>query len=95
MNTLKKITSYTTIPNHFKGAIAKLDLESSGRVDVVFYVGKKSVGVEVAGFVSFREWIFNPKNEKEKTNNDAFVLRYIVPLHNGPFIYSEITNSQK
>lgn len=93
MNTLKKISSFTTKPNHFTGAVANLDMARSGKIQVDFFIGQKTIGVEVAGFCSAFYFVFNPKNQKEQRLNQYFLERYIFPCHNAEDLISEMINS--
>lgn len=82
MNAFKKISSFTTQPNHFTGAVANKDLANWGKIHINFYVKQKTIGVEVAGFCSTFEYVLNPKNQKQQRLNEYFLERYILPCHN-------------
>lgn len=90
MSTLKKITSYTTQETPFYGNIAQMDLNRWGKIEIVFYVGKKTIGVEVAGLVSQRMLQIQPANEKEKKANQEWIERYVMPCHNSHELLCEL-----
>jgi hypothetical protein len=82
MSTLKKISSYTTQGTQFYGNIAQMDFNRWGKIEIVFYIGKKTIGVEVAGLVSQRMFQIKPANEKEKKANQEWIERYVLPCYN-------------
>lgn len=93
MSTLREIKSYTTQEGHFYGNIAQMDFNRWGKIEIVFYVGQQSVGVEVAGLLSTRMLKFKPANEREKAINQEFYNRYVLPCHNAVEVMIDILNA--
>lgn len=59
------------------GRLCQDELDKYGSVIVVFYFGKKTVGVDIAGVSSINVYYLNPINKAQRKANAYFISRFV------------------
>jgi hypothetical protein len=75
-NKMRVVKSYTTV-NNFGSDTIKRDFEREGKINIIFYIQNKFIGVDVNGFSNTWSYNLNPRTEKDRLKNKNWVDRYV------------------
>lgn len=88
------ISTFTTDKSISTGPVAQMDFARSGRIDVRFHFGQKTIGLSIAGFESGNVFHLFPQNQKECQANQYWLERYVLKCHHASDIIMAITKIQ-